>query len=219
MAFSIYKGGKLPPVRTTDMIALSDHLDKASTWPLVPPMGWEFAVNPRAWGMLGNDTVGDCAIAGLMHLIQGQSANIGDPLFATTKQAIDLYSAVTGYNPNDPDSDQGTVVTDLLKYAKKHGVQMTDSMGKVVTVKILAWASLDVSSPSRRCATPAYTFGGSLLGINCPNKCEDGHNELELRAGTSVSRGPLYRAGRRRLRGRTDHLLGHENPVQQTIPS
>ena len=171
MAFEIYKGGKKPPIRPLDMIALGDHLDKASTWPPVPPMGWEFKVPMRAWGMLGNDTVGDCAIAGLMHLIQGQSANIGDPLFATTKQALDLYSAVTGYDPNDPDTDQGTVLTDLLKYAKKHGVQMMDSGGKVVTVKILAWASLDVSSYAQ-VRYAAYTFGGNLLGINCPQKCE-----------------------------------------------
>ena len=190
MAFNIYCGGKLPPVRTTDMIALSDHLDKASTWPLVPPMGWEFAVNPRAWGMLGNDTVGDCAIAGLMHLIQGQSANIGDPLFATTKQAIDLYSAVTGYNPNDPDSDQGTVVTDLLKYAVQHGVQMTDSMGKVVTVKILAYASLDVSSIAQM-RYASYTFGGSLLGINCPNKCEEDTTNWNFAPGLPSAGGHL----------------------------
>ena len=91
------KFGRLPVKRLLKMPSLGDFLDKATTWPAVPPQGWENAVDPATWGMLGNDQYGDCACAGILHLIQGQSANTGNPLTGTTRQALALYSGVTGF--------------------------------------------------------------------------------------------------------------------------
>jgi len=183
MPFNRFKGGKKSPVHKPWHVALSDHLDRAATWPPVPAKGWEYAVDPSAWGMLGNvpdpanppqipDGVGDCGPAGILHLIQGQSANTGNPLTATTAQALALYSAVTGFNVNDPNSDQGTVLTDLLTYIQSNGVEMTDATGKTATVEVEGWASLDITS-SALLRYAAYTFGGSYLGIQCPQQCED----------------------------------------------
>lgn len=171
MSFTRFRGGKLPPQRRLGVPALGDFLDRATTWPAVPPQGWEAAINPSDWGMLGNDTVGDCACAGIMHLVQAQSANAGAPLHSTTAQTLALYSAVTGYNPNDPSTDQGTVLADLLAYVKANGLEMLDATGKTVTVDIEGFASLDISSTAQL-RYASYTFGGSYLGIACPQKCE-----------------------------------------------
>lgn len=167
-----FKLGKLAPKRLLKMPALGDFLGHATTWPAVPAQGWEAAVNPADWGMLGNDQYGDCACAGIMHLIQAQSASAGNPLHSTTEQTLALYSAVTGFNPKDPSTDQGTVLTDLLAYIQKHGLEMFDANGKTVTVEIAGSASLDISSIAQM-RYASYIFGGSYLGIGCPNQCED----------------------------------------------
>lgn len=167
-----FKFGRKPARRLLSMPSLGDFLDKAVTWPAVPAQGWENAVKPPAWGMLGNDQYGDCTEAGILHLIQGQSANTGNPLSASTAQALALYSAITGFNPDDPSTDQGTVLTDLLTYVKKNGVEMMDATGKTVTVEVVGSASLDISSVAQM-RYAAYTFGGNYLGINCPQQCVD----------------------------------------------
>jgi hypothetical protein len=197
--FNRFKGGKLPPKRLMKMPALGDFLDKATVWPAVPAQGWEFPVDPLAWGMLGNgpdpanpptfpDGVGNCAVCGIQHLIQAQSSNTGNPLHATTPMALALYSAVTGFNVNDPDSDQGTALTDLLTYVKKHGVEMLDANGKTVTVEVVGSASLDIGSIAQmRYGT--YTLGGSYLGINCPERCEDDTTNWNFDSGLPIGGG------------------------------
>ena len=172
-----FKLGKLAPRKLMSTPAFGDYLDKATTWPVVPAQGWETAVNPSSWGMLGNDQWGDCAIAGIMHLIQAQSANTGNPLTATDDQALSLYSAVTGFDPNAGPSgnnptDQGTALTDLLTYIQKNGVEMTDASGKTVTEGIVGFAALDISSIAQM-RYASYTFGGNYLGVNLPQPCED----------------------------------------------
>jgi hypothetical protein len=188
-----FKYGRKPARRLLSIPSLGDFLDKATTWPTVPPQGWENAVNPSAWGMLGNDEWGDCAEAGILHLIQGQSANTGNPLSATTDQALALYSAVTGFDPNAGPSgnnptDNGTTLTDLLTYVKKNGVEMTDSTGKEVTVEVVGFASLDISSPAQM-RYAGYTFGGNYLGINCPQQCEDDTANWNFAAGLPIAGG------------------------------
>lgn len=183
-----YKLGKLAPKRLLKMTSLGDFLGLATVWPVVPPQGWEAAVEPDAWGVLGNDQYGDCACAGIMHLIQAQSANAGNPLHSTTDQTLALYSAVTGFNPDDPNTDQGTVLTDLLTYIQKNGLEMTDATGKVVTVEIVGSASLDITSIAQmRYAT--YLFGGTYLGIGCPNECESDTDNWNFPAGLPLAGG------------------------------
>lgn len=167
-----FKLGKLPPRRSEKTPAFGDFLRPAAEWPEVAPRGWEYAVAPDQLSILGNDRYGDCAEAGAMHLIQVQTANTGRPLHGTLQQTLDLYSALTGFNPNDPSTDQGTVLLDLLHYWKSTGIQVTDANGLIVTHKILGWASLDLSSVAQmRYANDL--FGGTYMGINCPESAQE----------------------------------------------
>jgi hypothetical protein len=193
MPFKKFKGGKLPPVHKADHVSLSDFLDKATVWPSVPAKGWEFAVNPASWGMLGNDLWGDCTCAGIYHLLQAQSANTGNPLTGTTEQALALYSEVTGFDPNAGPSgnnptDNGAVLTDILTAVQKNGLEMTDATGKVVTVEIVGWAALDITSlPQTRYA--AYTFGGTYEGYNLPEQCEQDTTNWNFAPGLPIAGG------------------------------
>jgi hypothetical protein len=58
--------------------------------------------------MLGNDKIGDCAIACDWHLDALRAANAGGAYTPEEAQAIAEYTAITGYDPNDPSTDQGT---------------------------------------------------------------------------------------------------------------
>jgi hypothetical protein len=166
------KLGKLAPQRSVSTPAFGDYIDKATTWPAVVAQGWEYAPNLGPMEMLANDLYGDCAEAGAAHLIQAQTANAGNPLHATTKQVLDLYSDLTGFKQDDPETDQGTCLIDLLRFWKNTGITVTNAQGHAVVHKIKGWASLDLSSIAQvRYAN--YLFGGTYLGIQCPQSAMD----------------------------------------------
>ena len=60
----------------------------------VAPKSW---TSPRIkWGMLGNDTYGDCVVAGILHAIMAVGAFLKVVASFTTAQADDAYFALTG---------------------------------------------------------------------------------------------------------------------------
>jgi len=203
MAFLRFKGGKLPPVRKPQHVALSDHLSMAAAWQPVPH-GWEFAVPLSEMSVLGNDQYGCCAEAGAYGLAQIQSANStpDDPIVPTTEQVLELYGAVTGFNAGDPGTDQGTVLTDLLDYWKNTGFEVTRRSGKRETSQIIGWATLDISSFAQL-RWAAYTFGCSYLGINCPQRCEDDTDNWDFGPGLPIAGGHcIVQAGEGSLGGK-----------------
>lgn len=68
------------------------------------------------WGMLGNDVVGDCGVAGLEHGFMADAAATGEAeTFATTAQAKDFYFTYTDGR------DSGVVLATFLAYVRQHG--------------------------------------------------------------------------------------------------
>lgn len=199
-----FKTGKLDPVRKPTHVSLTDHLDVASAIPSVPAQGWEFAVPQSELSVLGNDVYGCCAPAGAYGLAQIMTCNTdpSDPIVPTTGQVLDLYNAVTGFTVNDPSSDQGTVVTDLLDHWKKHGFPVTTRSGKKRISQIAGWAALDISN-FNLLRWAAYTFGGSLLGIKCPQKCIEDTTNWNFAPGLPLAGGHLIvQAGEGSLGGK-----------------
>lgn len=130
---------------------------RASAIPYPPVLAWE---RPITWGMLGNDTVGNCVIAKTLHQVMSWDAvaHAASPVSFTTEQAIELYSAVTGYNPSNPDSDQGTDPLAMLQYWQTNGVYGHRIAGGV---------SLDISNLDAL-KSAIYTFGGVEFDISVP---------------------------------------------------
>jgi hypothetical protein len=178
-----FKYGKKAPKRKLGLPALGDFLDKATAWPAVPAKGWEYQVPAGALSILGNDQYGDCTCAGVMHLIQAQSYNVGRPIQPTTEEALALYTAVTGFNPDDPSTDQGAACTDVLTYWQRTGVKVGGQLHKIA-----AYAAVDVASLAQL-RYAAYTFGGLYLGINCPSECQQDTANWNFAAGLPIEGG------------------------------
>lgn len=148
-----YKGLKL---------FLDDYL--SSDMPATPPkVYWEYKVPAGEWQELGNDTVGDCEIARLGHIIMLTSAHTGTMLVPTLAEVIAVYSAISGYDPSkvQPDgsnpTDVGCSTPDVLNYWRDTGI----TIGGVVH-KIPAWVQVDPAGIKQA----VYLFGGACLDIS-----------------------------------------------------
>ena len=121
--------------------------------------------------MDGNDDCGDCTCVALANAIRAQAALQGYQVDVQTSEVLGLYSAVSGYNPNDPATDQGAVVTDVLSYQAQHGFMARpgDSQSEYVGL----WANIDVGDLNLlRLATAR--FGVGYLGLSLAEADQEG---------------------------------------------
>jgi hypothetical protein len=68
-----------------------------------------------------NDQLGDCVIAGGYHVVASETGNAGNLFTASNQQIISDYSAIGGYNPNDPNTDNGCDEETALAYWTNNG--------------------------------------------------------------------------------------------------
>jgi hypothetical protein len=136
-----------------------------TTLPAYPAAGFghNSLIGSNAWGMLGNDTVGDCVQAAADHEEELWSAEGSTEAVFTDANALADYSAETGYNPDNPDSDQGTEIRVSLKYRQQTG--MIDAGGKRHKIDAYLALNLDVDEALEA----AYIFSAVEIGINVPN--------------------------------------------------
>lgn len=152
-----YKLGKTPARPGAVKFRLTNY---ATTLPKPPTA--EKAVD-LSWQMLGNDSVGDCVFAGAGHETMSWNKETGKTITFTDKSVLSDYSAVTGYNPNDPNSDQGTDMQVAASYRRKTGV--LDGSGKRHQVA----AYLAITPGDKTLLKQAiYLFGAVGIGIQFP---------------------------------------------------
>lgn len=114
--------GKQPPRHDPRTLKLARYLSTTAPLPPAPPSrDWSSAAAPN-WGMLGNDALGDCTCAAAGHLIQTWTANHGREITPTDLEIVAAYSAITGYSPALPSSDQGAVEIDVLNHWRTDGI-------------------------------------------------------------------------------------------------
>lgn len=122
----------------------------------------------KDWGMLGNDVAGDCVIASKMH-IQMLLCAIGEcEVDFTTENALSVYTTITGYDPGDPSTDNGTNMTDAASYWRKTGIP--DKAGKLH--KIEAYIGFDPSNITELYQA-LYLFGAVDIGVQFPASAMD----------------------------------------------
>lgn len=127
------------------------------------------ATDVPQWPMYLNDQLGDCTIAGMGHLFGAMSVYGGHPFALFNDSVIQsTYSAIGGYVPGQPNTDQGCAMPDVLKYMSSTG--MTDEAGK--THKVAAWAAFGNPTDATLLSQVLAIFGGVYLGINCPQSAE-----------------------------------------------
>jgi len=169
-----FKLGKNPPEADPHTLRMSSFVPETLPAP-EEKRGWEYAVPDAVWAqsMLGNDQVGNCVIAMLLHYIMLAEASAGRPVPQfTTADGIALYSAITGYDPSQtqPDgsnpTDQGTSMTAALAYMVSTGYK---------GYKFLAWAQFDFRN-RLRLQQAIDLFGAALVGFTVTQEMMDAFN-------------------------------------------
>lgn len=136
-------------------LALAKYL-KPSLPPPPPAKDW---TNGHAnWGMMLNDQLGDCTIAGVGHAIQVWTVNNGGIVTVPDKVIESFYERWDGYVPGDPSTDNGGVELDVLADWRK-----TPVAGHT----LLAFADPKVADLAE--IRHAITlFGGVYIGLSLP---------------------------------------------------
>lgn len=164
------KLGKAPATHDARDLKFAAYRTSLATLPTLPhEFGHEASV--PEWGMLGNDAAGDCVFAGAAHEHMLWNAARGWAAPWTEACALMDYSAVTGYDPNDPVTDQGTNVRLVLNYRRKTGV--IDANG--LRHKIAAYVALEPGHV-RHVEEAAYLFEAVGIGIQFPDTAMDQFN-------------------------------------------
>jgi hypothetical protein len=145
----------------------------------------------KDWGMMLNDNLGDCTCAAPGHMIQQWTYYAGHEVVPPDSTILKAYEAVGGYNPNDPGTDNGANMLDVLNYWRKTGIDGH---------KILAYVSVDPKNLTE-VKQAVELFGNVYLGIQLPVSAQ---NE---RAWT-VPSGGIYSA-----QGQPGSWGGHAIPV------
>lgn len=153
--------GKLPARKDAVKFKLTQFAD-LSTLP-IPPIKYGHFANLTAWGMLGNDQYGDCVFAGAAHETMLWNAEANKNVVFTDKSVLSDYSAVTGFNPNDPNTDQGTDMQLAASYRRKTGV--VDGSGQ--RHQVAAYLAIKPGNKAEL-KLAMYLFSNVGIGIQFP---------------------------------------------------
>lgn len=157
--------GKKPARAGAIKLGIADYVDISKLPPVPPNFGHDKLV--ADYGMLANDRAGCCVWSGAAHETMLWNAMAGRTVHFTDTDVLEDYTAVTGYNPADPSTDQGTDMVTAAEYRQKTGVR--DNTG--ARHKIAAYLAIDATKLDQLWAA-AYLFGAVGIGIQLPDSAE-----------------------------------------------
>ena len=128
-----------------------------------PPPAVDWTKGITSWGMMLNDKLGDCTIAGAAHAVQVWSANTGSEITVPDDTIQSYYQQWDGYVPGDPNTDNGGVELDVLNAWKKQGFAGRN---------LLAFADAKASNLTEIRQSIAM-FGGVYIGLGLPLTAQD----------------------------------------------
>lgn len=163
-----FKLGKKPARPGAIKLKFGTFFDKAAL--PTPPMvfGHTGHGGDLRWGMLANDEVSNCVFAGGAHEhMVWTHVHGGQPARFNNAGVIADYSAVTGYDPKRPETDQGTDMVQAAKYRQRTGLIDADG----VRHKIEAYVELDIGNVDQ-VVLAAYLTGAVGIGVQLPESCE-----------------------------------------------
>lgn len=151
----MFARGKLPKKTDVRTLKFSRY---AANLPLLPPStDWQSAV--PSYPMDGNDSVGDCTIAGAAHLVETWSFNEKPPsnINFSTQDCLSNYYALTG------GPDNGLALLDVLRQWQGAGL-------KYGTRKDVITAYAELSAGDKNQIQQAVAlFGGAYIGLELPS--------------------------------------------------
>jgi hypothetical protein len=151
--------GKLPKKLDPRTLRLANYIPQMAGQVPKPKAKVDYSKAVASWGMLRNDELGDCTIAGVLHMQLCWNDNVGRTTFAVTDaEALEFYEQVCGYNPKDPNSDQGGIELDVLNFWQSKGI---------AGHKITAFATVDRQRHDLVKLAIDW-FGGIYIGVSLP---------------------------------------------------
>lgn len=124
----------------------------------IPPASVDWTNGVTDYGMMLNNSLGCCTIAGCGHAIQVWSKATGNEVTVPDSDILANYEAWDGYNPNNPNTDSGGIELDVLNNWQKNGF-----FGHILN----AFAVVNVSN-IQEVQQAINLFGGLYIGINLP---------------------------------------------------
>ncbi len=149
----VYPTGKKPPRHDPRTLRYAAY--RTSFTPVAPVQahwGRNLPFTP-----LGNTQYGDCAEAGYAHQVQVWCDRAGHPFVPDDTETLGAYSAITGFNPADPSTDQGTDMLSACQFWKATGLGGH---------QVYAYLSLQMAQWAIREAIALY--GGCYIGLALP---------------------------------------------------
>jgi hypothetical protein len=108
-----------------------------------------------------NDTLGDCVIAAMGHVEGVLTGNAGDEVLYTSDEIVAEYSAIGGYVPGDPSTDNGCDEVTALNYWMTYGFPNGSH-------KITGWMAVNPNNPDEYKAA-LYLFENLYFGVELPD--------------------------------------------------
>lgn len=143
-------------------LRLARYVNRAALPPAPVSVDWTKGITN--WGMMLNDQLGDCTIAGAAHAIQVWSANLGTELTVSDADVEKAYELWDGYDPANPEAtDQGGVELDVLNKWRQN---------TLAGHGLLGYADPDVSD-LEEVRMAISLFGGVYIGLNLPLTAQD----------------------------------------------
>lgn len=124
-----------------------------------PPDAVDWSKGIRSWGVMCNDTLGCCTIAGAAHAVQVFSANVVGEVTISDADILGYYSKWDGYVPGNPSTDNGGIELDVLNSWKAD---------EFVGHQLLAYADVNCALETQ-VRQALNLFGGLYIGFMVPN--------------------------------------------------
>lgn len=132
------------------------------------------AVPADTWGMDGNDAAGDCTLAEVDHTTKATEVAAGNPeVQSTAAEVLAAYTAVTGYDPDDPSTDRGAVMQDVRAWWRKHGATLGGQSHRIALFAELDHRNLTLVRWA------VAQFGPVGVGFSFPDSAMDQFNAGE----------------------------------------
>lgn len=154
------KFGRKRPVAHGPMLRMSRYM--RGNLP-APPSSVDYSPAARAslTRIFMNDQLGDCVPAAVAHLIGVFTGNAGDLITLTDSEVVALYSAMGGYRPGHPETDQGCDEVTALNVWHQHGA-LNEAH------RIAGWLAVDANNVTE-VKQALYLFENLVFGIELPD--------------------------------------------------
>jgi len=128
----------------------------------IPPPSCDYSTPalPVLQNILGNDQLGDCVIAGGYHILGIETGNTGSLWTPSMTDILSDYSAIGGYVPGEPSTDNGCDEITAMNYWTSHGFRDGS--------KLAGWVAIDPTNV-QEVQTAQWLFEDLFFGIELPD--------------------------------------------------